>query len=548
MRSLSVRQRMVQVAAAGAVVLLAAACGNKTGSSTPDGATGEGGLGSNLRVAAGTLIVSDGSTTVRVGDQTVTFPTTVTDAVVSPDGSRIAYVDSDSNVSVSKLDGSGRAVLTKTTAGVTRSRPTWHSASIVFAEKRPDGTSAIVGVEANGCDTGNGPAVHDIAFDTGDNTSYVDLAPASQDRVGPGYRFVFQHEEKSGSEVWIADNTQRGSTTEKLADGTEPSFSPDGTRLAYVARNGQITVRSKYWDAASGKAVTTAADHPTHLTWTPDGNRIAYTTSKGIESVPADGGTPNALADKPGVATFVRPQSEVVNRITGADQIALAVAASQTYWPTVTTAFMSQGFSGAHEALLTAPGVMPGQQEVFGPLLLTGGDALDPRTLAEMQRMFGDWKGLPELAPHITIVGGTDVISAKVATDLTNKGYKVTRAAAGAAPGAGNGACGFQAGLAAGLAQQSLVVVNPSSAPTLAVATELARIHRAALLKVDPAAGLSAEAKEWLSRSAASVNTVYIVDPDGNAVPADVERQISDLVAGPLGETTAKNPTVKPLN
>ena len=54
-------------------------------------------------------------------------------------------------------------VLTKAAAGVVRSRPSWSRAMIVFAEKRPDGTSTLMAVaEANGCDPANGPATEGL--------------------------------------------------------------------------------------------------------------------------------------------------------------------------------------------------------------------------------------------------------------------------------------------------------------------------------------------------------------------------------------------------
>jgi hypothetical protein len=440
-------------------------------------------------------------------------------------------------------------VLTRAASGVVRSRPSWQSATIVFAEKRPDGTSALVGVEANGCDRASGPALRDVPMDTGDNTSYIDLAPSSPDRTGPNFRFVFQHEEPSGSEVWIEDNVSRGGRTEKLAAGSEPALSPDGRKLAYVAPNGQIVVRPEYYKDTTVQ-VTRSAEKPSRLTWTPDGSRIVYRTAKDIESVPADApnATPTALADKPGVPTVVRTRFETVNRISGADPIALAIAASQAYWPTVSTAYMSQGFSGAHSAILTAPGVLPGQVDGSGPLLLTAGDALDPRTHAEMKRMFGSWSD-PNLAPHITIVGGTDVISAKVAEEIARRGYKVNRVAVGAAAApSGDTACAPQNGLGAALANQVLVVVNGAAKANLAVAVSLGEANRSPVLVVDPAAGLTDAAKQWLARSSATLNTTYLLDPDGTGIPAGLERQITELVSGPLGSATQGNPTVKPLN
>jgi len=278
---------MVQVATVGTALLLAAACA-KPG--TGNGTLGDGGDGqgvSGLAISAGTLILSDGTKVVRIGDQSVTFPSTVTDAAVSPDGSRLAYVDGDNNITVALLDGTGQTVLTTSAPGVTRSRPTWQSNSIAFAEKRPDGTSALILAEANGCGYDQTPAVHPVSMDTGDNTSYVDLAPSSADRVGTDVRLAFQHEEPSGPEVWITDHVARGYNTEKISNGTEPALSPDGKRLAYVSANGQIVMRANMYEDKTVQ-LTFGVAKPTRLTWTPDGSRIAFRTATDVESVAVD--------------------------------------------------------------------------------------------------------------------------------------------------------------------------------------------------------------------------------------------------------------------
>jgi hypothetical protein len=548
---------MVQAAAVGTSLLLAAACAKPgTGNGTLGGGGDGQGVG-GLAISAGALIVSDGTKVVRVGDQQVTFPSTVTDAAVSPDGSRLAYVDGDNNITVSQLDGTGQLVLTKTTPGVTRSRPTWQSASIAFAEKRPDGTSTLMLAEANGCDYGQTKAVHEVSMDTGDNTSYVDLAPSSADRVGTGVRLAFQHEEPSGPEVWITDSISRGYSTEKIDNGTDPVLSPDGTKLAYVATSGQIVMRAKIYENKTIQ-LTFGAAKPTRLTWSPDGSHIAFRTATDIESVAVDvpaGANANpatVAANAPGVPTFVRPRQEAVNRITGADPIALAIAVSQAYYPTVPKPFQSQGFSGAHSVTLTAPANAGGGsagRDGYGPLLFTGTDALDPRTLAELQRLFGP-APQGDLRLAIKIVGGTDVISAKVESDLKGKGYDVTRAASTTGPGTSPGAdpCSYQASADYGLAKQVLVVVNKANPTNVALAEALGGYRLAPVLEVDPAAGLTDAAKQWLIRSSAALNATYLVDPDGSGIPAELEQQITSLISGPLGADTATNPTVPPIN
>ena len=141
MRSLAVRQRVVRAAAVGAsVVLLAAACGKPAGNqgTGEDGGTEVGGLIASL--TAGTLLISDGTDQVRIGDGTVKFPTKVTDAAWSPDGSRILFERSwgrrpRKHVYVMNADGGAQHQV----GALEGSMPTWS----------PDGTRiALISGEA----------------------------------------------------------------------------------------------------------------------------------------------------------------------------------------------------------------------------------------------------------------------------------------------------------------------------------------------------------------------------------------------------------------
>ena len=123
MRTHIVRRRLAHGAVVAASAALLAACGQHPGATTTNNGTGS--IGQAPGYKAGLALISDGTTVVRVGDQKVTFPTTVTDAVFSADGSRIAFVNGDGNIATARPDGKGLKVLTAKAAGVVRSRPTW---------------------------------------------------------------------------------------------------------------------------------------------------------------------------------------------------------------------------------------------------------------------------------------------------------------------------------------------------------------------------------------------------------------------------------------
>jgi hypothetical protein len=556
MRTMIARQRLVRTAAVATSVLLAAACAAPK--STGDKGTGS--LGdTGIAYQSGMVLLSDGTNVVTIGSKQVTFPTTVTDAVWSPDGSRIAFIDGDGNVATARLDGSGKIALTSAKPGAVRSRPTWNSAMVVYAEKRPDGTSVIMTAQSNGCPASDSPDKNEVPFDTGDGTGYVDLAPSANDRVGIRYKFAFQHDEPSGPQIWVHDSSQRGFFTGKLADGKEPALSPDGQTVAYVGANGQIQLKSYYDNAKPAVQITFGVSGPKRLAWNGDGSRIAFETGSDVESVATSvpaGATTNPttqIAPKPAVPTYLRAQAETIARIKPADVGASAIEASQARWPTVKQYFESQGNYNARGALITSSGYAAkalGATGLYaiGPVLYTSPTVLDPATKTELQRIFGT---IPSgSGPHVDIVGDTSVVSTGVETALKAMGYTTTRVSTvGAAPGVStnlSGDCGGQPGKQS-LATQTLVVTDPSSASDLLVAQRLAASLSGVLLPIDAKSGLNDAVKAWLGRSSASITHVFVVDAAG-AISADVDKQLGDLLAGPLGFTQPVNPTVEPIN
>jgi dipeptidyl aminopeptidase/acylaminoacyl peptidase len=142
------------------------------------------------------------------------------------------------------------------------------------------------------------------------------LSIAADPQISPdGKRIVYVRRsgdvmtDRMQSSLWMID-VASGTQAPFAAQGATPRWSPDGTRVAYSAGDGDGSQLFVRWVATGASArVTALPGDPSALAWSPDGTRLAFTAN-----VAGQATTLGKAPPKPEGAKWAEPL-EVIDRV-----------------------------------------------------------------------------------------------------------------------------------------------------------------------------------------------------------------------------------------
>ena len=143
------------------------------------------------------------------------------------------------------------------------------------------------------------------------------LSIAAEPQISPDGRTIV-YVRRSGdimtdrmqSSLWLID-VASGRQSPFATSGSSPRWSPDGTRIAYVAGDGERSQLFVRWlDSGVSARVTSLPGDPNSLAWSPDGTRLAY-----IATVAGEPSKLGKAPAKPEGAKWAEPL-EVIERVT----------------------------------------------------------------------------------------------------------------------------------------------------------------------------------------------------------------------------------------
>ena len=216
----------------------------------------------------------DGSEQTGVPITTSLHPT---EPAWSPDGTKIAFVSTQSPYDIYVINDTGSSQQTRltNTPDIQEGNPSWSVTGKIAYHRNPQTTGGQIWVmNADGSGQIQFPGI----------TQPFPFAPAwSPD----GMKLAFV----SGGEIWVinADGTNERRVTMNTSTDTDPAWSPDGSKILFAKGGSGITVINA---DGTNEMFLTGLSGDSQPAWSPDGTKIAFrrtATNRGIYTMDADG-------------------------------------------------------------------------------------------------------------------------------------------------------------------------------------------------------------------------------------------------------------------